>query len=77
MGSRYHAFFNHIDNFKDPAFMYLTNRGTKACEGVGRLSSTNTNFQSRKSRMLKLKARGPSRNDMADETEKPGEAGAA
>jgi tRNA pseudouridine38-40 synthase len=29
-------FFNHIDNFKEPWFLYVTSMGLKACKGYER-----------------------------------------
>ncbi|TKA61311.1 hypothetical protein B0A55_11742, partial [Friedmanniomyces simplex] len=28
-------FFNHVDNFKEPHFLYVTSKGLEACKGVG------------------------------------------
>ncbi|KAE9976245.1 hypothetical protein BLS_007873 [Venturia inaequalis] len=35
----FHSFFAHIDNFRDPAFLFLSSKGLKAC-GKPRLSSS-------------------------------------
>ncbi|KAF2400798.1 pseudouridine synthase [Trichodelitschia bisporula] len=49
------TFFNHIDNFKQPTFLYLSSKGLAACESEVR-TSTNQKPSSRKNRH-KQKAR--------------------
>jgi len=35
--SRFHLFFNQIDNYKERHFLYLTSKGLEAIKGAGKL----------------------------------------
>jgi tRNA pseudouridine38-40 synthase len=37
ISSRFHLFFNQIDNYKETHFMYLTSKGIEATKGAGKL----------------------------------------
>jgi hypothetical protein len=45
----FHSFFAHIDNFRDPAFLYLSSKGRAAC-GAPRMASAGQGFLSKKER---------------------------
>jgi len=52
----FHNFFGHVDNFKDPAFLYVSSKGLKAC-GPPRAVSTAQPPPSRSERKMLAKKR--------------------
>jgi len=42
---RFNAFFTHLDNYKDPQFLYLTSGGIEATKKARENKSTQDKFQ--------------------------------
>lgn len=43
--NRFNAFFTHLDNYKDPQFLYLTSGGIEATKKVHENKSIQKKFQ--------------------------------